>query len=72
MEALIKLRSELPQETQDILIKNEEEDTLDNPEYQQAKMLFFSKHVLRLKPLPEEFLASMQSLKEDSTVNFTM
>jgi L-proline amide hydrolase len=72
MEALIRLRSELPQDIQDILIKNEADDILDNPEYQQAKALFFSKHVLRLKPLPEEFIASMQALKEDNTVNFTM
>jgi hypothetical protein len=29
MEAMIKLRSELPQDTQDILIKHEEDGTID-------------------------------------------
>jgi L-proline amide hydrolase len=72
MEAMIKLRSELPQDTQDILIKHEEDGTIDSPEYQQAKMLFFGKHLLRITPLPVEFQASMQALKEDNTVNFTM
>jgi L-proline amide hydrolase len=72
MEAMIKLRSELPQDAQDILIKHEEDGTLDSPEYQQAKMLFFGKHMLRITPLPEEFQASMKALKEDPTVNFTM
>ncbi|PMD58684.1 peptidase S33, tricorn interacting factor 1 [Hyaloscypha bicolor E] len=72
METMIKLRSELPKETQDILIKHEDDGTLDSPEYQQANMLFASKHMLRITPLPEEFLASMKALKEDNTVNFTM
>jgi hypothetical protein len=72
MEAMLKLRSELPQDIQNTLIKNEDEGTLDNPEYQKAKMLFLSKHALRIKPPPAEFIASMQALKEDPTVNFTM
>jgi L-proline amide hydrolase len=54
------------------LIKHEEDGTIDSPEYQQAKMLFFGKHLLRITPLPAEFQASMQALKEDNTVNFTM
>lgn len=71
MEAMLKLRSELPDNIRDILVKNEDAGTLDNREYQKAKMFFLSKHALRISPPPAGFKAAVQALKEDSTVNFT-
>ncbi len=48
-----RLREELPPEVQATLLKHEADGTTDSPEYQQAMMVFYDRHVCRVSPLPE-------------------
>ena len=48
-----RLRAELPPEVQAALLKHEGAGTTDNPEYQQAMLVFYQRHVCRLDPYPE-------------------
>lgn len=47
-----RLRRELPQEIQAALLRHEQADTTDDPEYQQAMMAFYERHVIRVVPMP--------------------
>ncbi|MCW4050414.1 MAG: proline iminopeptidase-family hydrolase [Candidatus Bathyarchaeota archaeon] len=48
-----RLRSELPKETQAILDKHEAEGTIDDPEYEEAGMEFYRRHMCRLPVWPD-------------------
>jgi hypothetical protein len=72
MEASQILLSELPPDIQATLRKHEDAGTLDNAEYQQAKMFFLTKHMCRITPMPEDLVASFVGLQKDPTVNHTM
>ena len=48
-----RLRQDLPTEIQQVLRKHEEAGTTDDPEYQEAMMVFYRRHVCRLDPWPE-------------------
>jgi L-proline amide hydrolase len=52
--------------------QHEESGTTESEEYQKAKGVHFERHMCRIKPLPKEFIESIQALKEDSTVSVTM
>ncbi|KUJ09533.1 proline-specific peptidase [Mollisia scopiformis] len=64
MLASQKLRDQLPSDIQEALIKNEDAGTLDDPQYKQAKMFYFSQHLCRLKPFPDVLMASLKGLIE--------
>ena len=51
---------------------NEANGALDNPDYQKAKMYYYSRHLCRLNPMPEVKMASIRGIQEDPTVNHTM
>jgi proline-specific peptidase len=47
-----RLREALPSDVQATLLRHEQAGTTDDPEYQQATMVFYDRHVIRLKPIP--------------------
>ncbi|KAI0299993.1 proline-specific peptidase [Multifurca ochricompacta] len=67
-EGLANLRKQWPQDFQDILNRHEKDGTIDAPEYQQATMKFYQKHILNLKEWPPETLESMGQMHKDPTV----
>jgi hypothetical protein len=54
------------------LLKKKADGTIDDPEYLQAKMLFYSQVLCRVNPLPADMMASIVSSSQDTTVNHTM
>ncbi|KAL8783055.1 MAG: hypothetical protein Q9213_004902 [Squamulea squamosa] len=67
-----RLRLELPEDVQEVLTRCEREGTVGSEEYEKAMMVFYDRHVCRVKPLPAELEASFAWLKEDDTVYMTM
>ena len=67
-----RLRSELPPEVEATLKRHEEAGTTDDPEYEEACMVFYRRHLCRLDEWPEELVAAFQWIAEDPTVYHTM
>jgi L-proline amide hydrolase len=65
------LRALLPQDVQATLTRHEEAGTVDDPEYMEACLVFYSRHVCRI-PWPAEVAASFEWLEQDPTVYRTM
>ncbi|MFN5118008.1 MAG: proline iminopeptidase-family hydrolase [Cyanobacteriota bacterium] len=63
-----RLRRELPAEVQRVLDEHEQAGTTDSPEYQEAMMAFYRRHVCRLDPWPECLLRSFTAMEEDPRV----
>jgi proline iminopeptidase len=55
-----RLKSELPFETRETLRKYEAEGDYDNPEYQNALMVFYKRYFCRLEEWPKELLYSLE------------
>lgn len=72
LEASNRLIGRFPCEIKTAIERCEAEGTLDNPEYQKAKFFYYSNHLCRLNPMPDDMMASIKGLQEDSTVNHTM
>ena len=66
-----KLREQLPADVQATLAKHEEAGTYDDPEYMQACLAFYDRHVCRI-PWPSEVAATFEYLEQDPTVYRTM
>ncbi|KAK6443937.1 L-proline amide hydrolase [Trichoderma asperellum] len=73
-EATRKLISELPQESRDMILKHESSKTYDDPEFQEASMVFYKRHVCRLDEWPEDLMQSLNllDLHNNPTVYLTM
>ena len=54
-----RLRESLPPDIQEILLRHEAAGTTGDPEYQQAMMVFYERHVIRLSPIPEHVQRAM-------------
>jgi proline-specific peptidase len=67
-EALAGLRARWPKDLQEVLCRHECDGTTDAPEYQQALMRFYGRHILNLDVWPPEALKSMAEMGEDPTV----
>ena len=67
-EALAGLRARWPKDLQEVLRRHECDGTTDAPEYQEALMRFYRKHILNLEVWPPEALKSMAEMGEDLTV----
>jgi proline-specific peptidase len=67
-----RLRDQLPPETRAVLDEHEAAGTLDSPEYQEATMEFYARHVCRLDPWPDYVLRSFTGLEEHPEVYMTM
>ncbi len=48
-----RLREQLPPEVNAALLKHEAAGTTDDSEYQEAMLVFYDRHVIRIKPMPE-------------------
>jgi len=48
-----RLRAQLPEDVQATLTRHEEAGTTDSPEYEEACLVFYRRHVCRLDPWPE-------------------
>jgi proline-specific peptidase len=66
------LRSELPEETQRVLDEHEAAGTADSPEYEQAMMEFYKRHVCRIDPMPECVQRTFAKLTENPAVYMHM
>jgi L-proline amide hydrolase len=67
-----RLRGELPPEVQATLKHHEEAGTTDDPEYEEACMVFYRRHVCRLDPWPPELIEAFGWIDKDPTVYHTM
>ena len=67
-----KLRAELPKKVQETLTKHETDGTTESEEYEEAVMVYFERHVCRIKPFPDDMQVAFAQLKEDNTVSMTM
>lgn len=59
-----RLREELPPEVQATLLAHERAGTIDDPEYLRATQVFYDRHVIRLKPIPEHVQRAMDQAGE--------
>ena len=67
-----RLRSELPPGVRRVLDEHEAAETTDSPEYQEAMMEFYKRHVCRLDPLPDGVARSFAELEENPGVYLYM
>jgi proline-specific peptidase len=54
-----RLREALPPDVQEILVRHEQAGTTDDPAYLQAMTVFYDRHVIRIKPVPEHVQRAM-------------
>ena len=66
-----KLREQLPADVRATLDKHEQAGTYDDPEYMQACLAFYDRHVCRI-PWPPEVAATFEFLEQNPTVYRTM
>ncbi|SER47251.1 L-proline amide hydrolase [Streptomyces sp. yr375] len=66
------LRSRLPAEVQQTLIRHETARTTDTEEYFEAMKVFYERYVCRITPWPRDYLASFMEIYNDPTVYHTM
>ncbi|MFE3783613.1 proline iminopeptidase-family hydrolase, partial [Amycolatopsis sp. NPDC059090] len=66
------LRDRLPPGADATLREHEAAGTTDSDEYLEAMMVFYDRHVCRVKPWPRDFVASMLEIQNDPTVYGTM
>ncbi|HEY6962119.1 MAG TPA: proline iminopeptidase-family hydrolase [Gaiellaceae bacterium] len=66
-----KLRADLPPEVEATLRRHEATGTTDSPEYMEACLVFYAKHVCRIE-WPPDVAASFEWLERDPTVYNTM
>lgn len=68
-----KLLAELPQDVQDSITKHERDGTYEDPEYQEAMMVFYNRHLCRQDPWPETLhKALIEEMGSDPTAYQTM
>lgn len=61
-------RKQLPEATQAVIDKHEAAGTFDDPEYDEAYMVFIKRHICNLEVLPECLIKSMVEMGKDKTV----
>ena len=67
-----RLRQDLPEDVQAVLKRCEREGKEGTPEYKEAMMVFYDRHVCRVKPMPKDLARSFELLEQDDTVYLTM
>ncbi|MBO3761530.1 proline iminopeptidase-family hydrolase [Ciceribacter sp. L1K22] len=63
-----RLRRELPDDVQAMLLRHEEAGTITDPDYIAASRVFYDRHVCRVTPWPEEVARTFAIMDEDNTV----
>jgi len=72
VEEANRLRRDLPEHVQQTLLKHEEAGTTSDPEYEEATMEFYKRHVCRVWPFPEYVQRAFAKLAEYPQVYHTM
>jgi len=75
IESCNGLRKGLPKEVEDTLEKLERDRDFENPAYEEAVVVFYKKHLCRVLEgdvFPKDVMDSLNWLKKDDTVYFTM
>ncbi len=72
VEEANRLRSQLPQDVQQTLARHEAAGTVDSPEYEEAMMVYYRRHVCRLDPWPECVNRTFEQLAKNPEVYHTM
>jgi len=67
-----RLRGELPPDVEATLKRHEDAGTTDDPEYEEACMVFYQRLLCRLDPFPPELVESFEWIARDPTVYHTM
>ncbi len=67
-----RLRAQLPPEVQHILLHHEQQGTTDSEEYQNATLVFYSRHICRVDPWPEYVTRAFEKVVQDPEVYLTM
>lgn len=67
-----RLRADLPEDVQAMLTRHEEAGTTGDPEYEEACLVFYKRHVCRLDEWPECVLRSFQFIEDHGVVYQTM
>ena len=62
-----KLRRQLSQDVQDVLKRHKDNGTTDSPEYEEAVMEFYERHLCRVRPMREE-VAMSDNIKRDPSI----
>lgn len=68
VEEANRLRAAMPVEIQDALNRHEKAGTTSDPEYQQATMAFYERHVCRVVPFPPEVTETFEQVARNPTV----
>ena len=68
VEEANRLRADLPEDVQETLTRHEKAGTTDHPDYQQATMVFYERHVCRVVPFPPEVAESFAQVARNPTV----
>ena len=72
MGELAKLRAELPPEVDATLRKHEEAGTFTDPEYEEAVMVFYQRHLCRADPWPDWVVECFEVLEANPEVYHAM
>ncbi len=72
LKELDVLRAALPPEVEETLRRHEAAGTFDSPEYQQAMVEFYDRHVVRVRPYPDWVQATFDGIEASPEVYFTM
>jgi L-proline amide hydrolase len=71
-QAAARLRNELPAEVQATLLAHEAAGTIASDDYKAASQVFYSRHVCRLDPWPDEVRRTFDAMDADPTVYHAM
>ena len=63
-----RLRSELPPDVQETLLKHEAAGSTDDPAYQEAMMVYYRRHVCRLEIWPDYVNLTFEKLAQEPEV----
>jgi L-proline amide hydrolase len=72
MEELRRLRAELPPDVAETLNRHEEAGTIHDPEYEEAAMVFYKRHVCRTDPWPDWLVECFAALEANPEVYHAM
>jgi proline-specific peptidase len=72
MPELQRLRSELPPEVEATLRRHEEAGTTDDPEYEEAEVFFYRRHLCRVDPWPDWLVECFGILEANPEVYHAM
>jgi len=72
MNGLQGLLARLPDNVRKTLEECDKKGDHESEEFQKAAMVFNSRYVCQLDPLPDEIMAGFKNMKEDPTVYLTM